>query len=111
MAKYFEDFVEQGEKKAKAKGSSRKPYVIKFRDETPDIVIPYLDAKKSLYYETADGGLAQLRILMKPGDLVRFLDKLDGTPVESLKDIVADIWEFWNDDSDEVPGGKADSEA
>lgn len=107
---YFEDFVAQGEKKAKAKGSERKPFVIKFKDDTPDIRIEPLDALKSLHYEQAQSGLAQLRVIMRPGDLARFMEKLDGAPVEALKAIVDDIWDKWNDDSNEVPGGKADSE-
>ena len=106
----FDDYVKQGDRRAKEKGN-RKPFVLKFGGEEPDIVIAYPDAVKQMDYEEANTANQQLQVLMRPGDFLRLREKLRGKDVEVAKGIIQDIWETWGDDSGEVPGGKELSES
>ncbi|QAY17387.1 tail assembly chaperone [Gordonia phage IDyn] len=98
----FEDLEKRAARRIK--GRNRSPYVLKVEGDD-DIVIKYPDAVTSMEYEAATGIMEQLRIL-SGSEYPRLIDLFRGKDIAVVQLFITDMWETWNDDSHEVPGGK-----
>lgn len=105
MAVKWDDLVKQGNKKVERSKRSRKPYVLKFGDGEPDVVVKFPDGQRSMDYEEAQSGKSQLKILLGR-DFFRVWEKFENVDVEVVSELIKSMWDHWDDDSDEVPGGK-----
>lgn len=99
----FQQLADRAEKR-RHKGKKKRPYVLPV-DGDKDIVIPYPDAIKSMEYEELTTVRAQLRCLTG-AEFPRILELCRGRDVSVIQDLISDMWDFWDDDSNEVPGGK-----
>lgn len=105
MATDFATLAARAEKRVSRK-KSRKPYVLTgLPDEQPDITIQYPDAIKSMEFEKAPNVYEQLRVLTGK-DFARVLGLVDGLDIAVVQDLIQSMWDHWDDDSHEVPGGK-----
>ncbi|ATS93123.1 tail assembly chaperone [Gordonia phage Patio] len=102
MGTSFESLVERAKKRTK--GRNRDPFVITIEGDDP-IEVPYPDAIKSMNYERAETVYDQLRALLGV-DFTRILDMVRGKDISVLQLLITEMWDFWDDDSHEVPGGK-----
>lgn len=99
------DFKSLQERAARrTKNRNRQPFVLNIEGDDP-IRIKYPDAIKSMEYERADTVWAQLQILAGP-DFPRLLDLFRGEDISVVQLLITEMWDQWNDDSHEVPGGK-----
>ncbi len=101
----FQQLADRAEKR-RHKGNKKEPYRLKVEDDK-DIVIQYPDAIRSMDYEEAKTARAQIQILAG-SEYPRIMALLRGRDIAVLQDLIADMWDFWDDDSNEVPGGKED---
>lgn len=99
----FQQLADRAEKR-RHKGKPKKPFVMKVEGDK-DIVIPYLDSIKSMDYEEAQTVRAQLRILAG-AEYPRIIELVRGRDISVIQDFIAEMWDFWDDDSHEVAGGK-----
>lgn len=102
MGTSFESLVERAKKRTK--GLNRAPFVITVEGDDP-IEVEYPDAIKSMNYERAETVYDQLRALLGT-DFTRILDLVRGKDISVLQLLITEMWDFWDDDSHEVPGGK-----
>ena len=70
-----------------------------------DIVIPKPDAIVAMQAESAKTLWDQLRVLSGK-DFGRILELVKGKDIQVVQDLIAEMWEAWDDDSHEVDGGK-----
>lgn len=106
MAVKWEDLVREGNKKVSKRGG-RPDFVLQF-DGEPDVVVKFPDGQRSMDYEEAQSGKQQLKILLGR-DFARVWEKFRGTNVEVVSGLIQAMWDHWDDESDEVPGGKEGS--
>ena len=106
MSVKWDDLVNEGRKKVEKRGG-RPDFVLKF-DGEPDVVVKFPDGQRSMDYEEAQSGKQQLRILLGR-DFSRVWEKFRGVPVETLTALIQRMWDHWDDEGDQVPGGKEDS--
>lgn len=107
MATNWEDLVAGAERKLAKQKKNREPYVLNFKDEPP-VSVKFPDGQRSMDYEEAESGKQQLRILLGR-DFQRVWEKFKGVDVTVVTDLIRDMWRHWDDESEEVPGGKEDS--
>ncbi|AET09777.1 tail assembly protein [Gordonia phage GTE5] len=102
MGTSFESLVSRAQKRNK--GKNRKPFVLEIQDDDP-ITIAYPDAVKSMEYEAATTVREQIRILAG-ADYPRLMDLFRGEDISVVQILLTEMWDQWNDDSHDVPGGK-----
>lgn len=104
MATDFKDLVSRAERRTRKR--NRKPFVLNIEGDEP-ISVKYPDAIKSIEYERAQTVYDQLRILTG-SDFARILQLFEGEDISVVQLFITEMWDFWADDSHEVPGGKED---
>ncbi|WGH20822.1 tail assembly chaperone [Gordonia phage Commandaria] len=90
----------------RSKGRNREPFVLEVEGDDP-IKIKYPDAIKSMEYERAATVYEQLQILAG-ADFPRLIDLFRGEDISVVQLMITEMWDQWNDDSLQVPGGKED---
>ena len=102
MATDFNSLLQRAERRTR--GRNRQPYVLNIEGDDP-ISIKHPDAVTSMEYERAESVWDQLKILAGP-EFPRLLDLFRGKDISVVQLMITEMWEQWNDDSHQVPGGK-----
>ncbi|WIC89664.1 tail assembly chaperone [Rhodococcus phage Apiary] len=101
MAVNFATLASRAEKRA----GKKKDFVLQLGDDQPDIVIPRPDAIVSMQSEKAGSLYDQLQVLTGK-EFPRILELVKGKPIQVVQDLISEMWDAWEDDAHEVPGGK-----
>ena len=102
MATSFDELLKRSSRRTKSR--NRQDYVLTVEGDDP-IRIQYPDALKSMEYERASTVWDQVRILAG-SEFPRLIDLFRGQDISVVQLMLTDMWEFWEDDSMQVPGGK-----
>ncbi|WNM69944.1 tail assembly chaperone [Rhodococcus phage GuyFagieri] len=102
MAVNFATLAGRAEKRV----GKKKDFVLQIGDDQPDIVIPRPDAIVSMQSEKAGSLYDQLQVLTGK-EFPRILELVKGKPIQVVQDLITAMWDAWEDDAHEVPGGKS----
>lgn len=107
MALKFADMVSEAERREKRSNVSRKAFEMELEDGYV-VTVPYPDAQTTMELSTIPEGETKrvLFTLMKgrPSDYNRLMNEFDGKPIEILQVLTENMYDFWNNTSQIVPG-------
>ena len=107
MARKFNDFIKEAERRESRSGISRQPFEI----ELPSgkiISVPYPDAQTTLRLSSIPEG-ETMRVLAalfadRHTDFNHLVSELKDQPVEVIQVLTEEMYDFWNSDVLKVPG-------
>lgn len=107
MAFKFSDIVKEGDRRRSKRKINPEPFEIEL-SEGKVVSVPFPDANTYLSLGQAgeEDTLGQLKAFFRtdPRAFNALIDELEGVPVEAIGVLIEEMWEFWDQDVNEVPG-------
>ncbi|MDD2326248.1 MAG: hypothetical protein PHW63_09660 [Alphaproteobacteria bacterium] len=107
MSYKFSDIITEGERRKSKRNVNPDPFEIDLGSEgTVEIEFPDANTYLALGQAGEENTLGQLRALFRknPRGYNKVIDALEGAPVESIAVMIEKMWDFWDQDINQVPG-------